>query len=152
MTDSSNTLWVQIFISCCFSSTPFLLLNSAIHCHCAVLLSNWAIHCYCAVLLSNWTIHCHCAILLSNWAIHCHCAVSLCRNKPLLLFRVSATGNLHGHVHGWVWDNNKVTRILLPLPVAVPRCTAASPGWDRRCSRTRQAAITEWQTKVSAIF
>jgi len=109
MTDFSNTLWIQIFTSCCFSSTPFLL---------------------------------------SNWAIHCHCAVLLCRNKPLLLSRVSATGNLHGHVHGWVWDNNKVTRILLPLPVAVPRCTAPRPGWDWRCSGTWQAAITEWQTKV----
>jgi len=109
MTDFSNTFRVQIFMSCCFSSTHFLL---------------------------------------SNWAIHCHCAISLCCNKPLLLFRVSATGNLHGHVHGWVWDNYEVTRILLPLPVAIPRSTAARPEWDWRCSRTRQAAITEWQTKV----
>jgi len=109
MTDFNNNLWVQIFTSCCFSSTLFLL---------------------------------------SNWAIHCHCVIFLCCNKPLLLFRVSATGDLHGHVHGWVWNNNKITRILLPLPIAVPRCTAASPGWDWCCSRTRQAAITERQTKV----
>ena len=113
MTDFSNTLWVKTFMSCCSSSTPFLL---------------------------------------SNWAINCHCAILLCCNKALLLFRVSATGNLHGHVHGWVWDNNEVTRILFPLPVALPRCTAPCPGRDRRCSRTQQAAITEWQTKVSAIF